>query len=108
MHVGHDHQVYEFDPCSDNYVNTYLNLPEVQAALHARPTQWSACSDVIGWTDSPVTVLPIIQELIATGIRLWVYSGDVDSVVAVTTTRLAINTMNLKTTTANSYLAKHL
>ncbi|KAL6137224.1 hypothetical protein ACLB2K_062516 [Fragaria x ananassa] len=61
--------VYKFDPCSDNYVNTYLNLPEVQAALHATPTQWSACS------------------------------GDVDSVVAVTTTRLAINTMNLKTTT---------
>ena len=30
---------------------------------------------------------------------LFVYSGDVDSVVAVTTTRLAINTMNLKTTT---------
>ncbi|KAL6140473.1 hypothetical protein ACLB2K_058774 [Fragaria x ananassa] len=90
--------VYEFDPCSDDYVNTYLNLPEVQAALHARPTRWSACGHV-GWTDSPDTVLPIIQELIASGIRLWVYSGDVDSVVAVTTTRLAINTMNLKTTT---------
>lgn len=36
-------QVYEFDPCSDNYVNTYLNLEEVQAALHVKPTQWSAC-----------------------------------------------------------------
>jgi len=90
--------VYEFDPCSDNYVNTYLNLEEVQAALHVKPTQWSACGDV-GWTDSPMTILPTIQELIASGIRLWIYSGDVDSVVAVTTTRYAINTLNLETQT---------
>jgi len=90
--------VYEFDPCSDNYVNTYLNLPEVQAALHARPTQWSACGNV-GYTDRARTVLPIIQDLIASGIRVWIYSGDVDSVVAVTTTRYAINTLNLKTKT---------
>ncbi|CAN6539961.1 unnamed protein product [Malus baccata var. baccata] len=35
--------VDDFDPCSDNYVETYLNLPEVQAALRVIPTEWSAC-----------------------------------------------------------------
>lgn len=33
----------DFDPCSDNYVEAYLNLAEVQSALHARPTKWTAC-----------------------------------------------------------------
>ncbi|KAM5565635.1 serine carboxypeptidase 1-like [Rosa sericea] len=33
-----------FDPCSDYYVDAYLNLKEVQAALHVKPTNWSACS----------------------------------------------------------------
>lgn len=36
-------QVFEFDPCSDEYVEAYLNLAEVQAALHVKPTQWTAC-----------------------------------------------------------------
>lgn len=33
------------------------------------------CSDILGdyWTDSPVTVLPIYQELIAAGLRIWVF-----------------------------------
>jgi serine carboxypeptidase-like clade 2 len=33
----------DFDPCSDFYGNAYLNRPEVQKALHAKPTNWSHC-----------------------------------------------------------------
>lgn len=36
-------QVKDIDPCSDTYVNSYLNLAEVQRALHVIPTTWSAC-----------------------------------------------------------------
>ncbi|GAB2274491.1 hypothetical protein Dimus_009261 [Dionaea muscipula] len=86
--------VDNYDPCSDNYVNAYLNKPNVQAALNARPTNWSTCSN-FNWTDSPDTVLPIIQTLIANNIRTWIYSGDVDSVVPVTSTRYSINTLKL-------------
>ncbi|RYR79999.1 hypothetical protein Ahy_A01g004784 isoform F [Arachis hypogaea] len=57
--------VYNFDPCSDVYVQAYLNRPEVQEALHAKPTQWSHCS------------------------------GDVDSRVSVTATRYALNVLKL-------------
>ncbi|PRQ27611.1 putative carboxypeptidase D [Rosa chinensis] len=62
-------QVNDFDPCSNNYVQTYLNLKEVQAALHVNPT---VCGQT-EWMGSPMTVLPTIQELIGSGISLWLY-----------------------------------
>ncbi|KAL9682167.1 hypothetical protein QQ045_013960 [Rhodiola kirilowii] len=87
--------VHDFDPCSEDYISTYLNLPEVQKALHVKnATKWEACGGV-GWTDSPSTVLPTIKELIASGLRVWIYSGDTDGRVPVTSSRYAITTMNL-------------
>ncbi|XP_062100195.1 serine carboxypeptidase 1-like [Humulus lupulus] len=86
--------VNEFDPCSDSYVRTYLNRRDVQKALHAKPKRWSSCG-AVGWTDSPNTILPIIEQLIAKGIRLWVYSGDIDARVPVTSSRYSINTLKL-------------
>ncbi|KAG6486299.1 hypothetical protein ZIOFF_054869 [Zingiber officinale] len=68
-----------FDPCTSNYVEAYLNNHEVQKALHANVTKlnytWSACSQVIpGWSDRPFTMLPIIHELLSNGIRVLKYS----------------------------------
>jgi len=90
-----------YDPCIENYAEIYYNRPDVQAALHANtthiPYSWTGCSLSIfnSWTDSAFSVLPIYKELIAAGLRIWVYSGDVDSVVPVTGTRLAINQLSL-------------
>lgn len=86
--------VEDFDPCSDNYVQSYLNSSDVQKALHARNTAWAACAN-IGWTDSPSTILPTIKQLIDSGLRVWVYSGDVDAVVPITSSRYSINTFKL-------------
>ncbi|PIA46402.1 hypothetical protein AQUCO_01500143v1, partial [Aquilegia coerulea] len=62
--------VYEFDPCTDNYVTSYLNLPEVLTAFHANHTiSWSTCS------------------------------GDTDGRVPVTSSRYSINTFKLPTKT---------
>ncbi|XP_016463740.2 serine carboxypeptidase 1-like [Nicotiana tabacum] len=84
-----------FDPCSADYVDNYLNTVEVQKALNVRdiPQSWGSCNDYIhgSWQDSPDTVLPIFQELMQSGIRVWIYSGDVDHIVSVTTSRYAIN-----------------
>ncbi|WMV12936.1 hypothetical protein MTR67_006321 [Solanum verrucosum] len=82
-----------FDPCSDNYVNSYLNSAEVQKALNVRriPYSWAPCASHLHWKDSPYTVLPVFQELMQSGIRVWIYSGDTDSVLPVTTTRYDIN-----------------
>ncbi|XP_058223490.1 serine carboxypeptidase 1-like isoform X1 [Rhododendron vialii] len=86
--------VNNFDPCSNIYVASYLNLPEVQKALHTRNTTWSPCSN-IGWTDRPSTILPTIKQLIDSGLRLWVYSGDNDGRIPVTASRYSINTLKL-------------
>ncbi|XAR52383.1 Carboxypeptidase D [Bertholletia excelsa] len=70
-----------YDPCTERYSQVYFNHPEVQQALHANVTginyPWKTCSDIVGnfWGDSPLSVLPIYQELIAAGLRIWVYSG---------------------------------
>ncbi|MBA0674672.1 hypothetical protein Goari_016255, partial [Gossypium aridum] len=88
--------VNNFDPCSTNYMSSYLNRAEVQTALHAKVSTWDLCSDSIdSWIDSPATVLPIIKNLMTSGLQIWLYSGDVDSVVPITSTRYAIQKLKL-------------
>ncbi|CAA7389447.1 unnamed protein product [Spirodela intermedia] len=92
-----------YDPCTERYSEAYYNRPEVQRAFHANVTRlpypWETCSDTVGnyWTDSPRSMLPIYQELIAAGLRIWVFSGDTDSVVPVTATRYSIGALKLPT-----------
>ncbi|MFS7957727.1 putative carboxypeptidase D [Helianthus anomalus] len=92
-----------YDPCTEKYANMYFNLPEVQKAFHANTTKlsypWKTCGDIAGeyWTDSPLSVLPIYKELIAAGLRVWVFSGDTDAVVPLTATRYSIDALNLST-----------
>lgn len=92
-----------YDPCTEKYSTEYFNLPEVQKALHANITKlsypWKTCSDILGgyWGDSPLSMLPIYKELIAAGLRVWVFSGDTDSVVPITATRYSIDALNLST-----------
>uniref|UniRef100_A0A5B7BVI0 Carboxypeptidase n=1 Tax=Davidia involucrata TaxID=16924 RepID=A0A5B7BVI0_DAVIN len=90
-----------YDPCTEDYVEKYFNREDVQRALHANVTKlsypYALCSDVIRkWNDSPDTVLPIIQKLLNAGLRVWVYSGDTDGRVPVTSTRYSIKEMGLK------------
>ncbi|KAK6933925.1 Peptidase S10, serine carboxypeptidase [Dillenia turbinata] len=96
--------IMNFDPCSDNYVIAYMNSPNVQVALHANVTRlsydWQPCSDVImGWEDSPSTVIPLLREFMANGLRVWIFSGDIDGRIPVTSTMYSINEMNLSVKT---------
>ncbi|MED6218807.1 Serine carboxypeptidase 24 [Stylosanthes scabra] len=99
------HMISGYDPCTENYAEKYYNLPQVQKAMHANvtniPYKWTACSDVLlkNWKDSEFSILPIYKELIAAGLRIWVFSGDTDSVVPVTATRFSLNHLNLSITT---------
>ncbi|KAK8639821.1 hypothetical protein V6N13_138188 [Hibiscus sabdariffa] len=92
--------VANFDPCSDYYVYAYLNRADVQEAMHANVTKldhdWEPCSDIIRrWRDSPSTVIPLLQELMANGLGVWIFSGDTDGRVPVTSTKYSIRTMKL-------------
>ncbi|KAB1225987.1 Serine carboxypeptidase 24 [Morella rubra] len=90
-----------YDPCTENYAEKYYNRPEVQKAMHANvtgiPYKWTACSDALikNWNDSEPSMLPTYKELIAAGLRIWVFSGDTDSVVPVTATRFSLSHLNL-------------
>nr|AFK43035.1 unknown [Medicago truncatula] len=92
-----------YDPCTERHSDVYFNCPEVQKALHANvtgiPYIWKTCSDIVGnyWTDSPLSMLPIYHELINAGLRIWVFSGDTDSVVPLTATRYSIDALKLPT-----------
>ncbi|XP_030532237.1 serine carboxypeptidase-like 40 [Rhodamnia argentea] len=94
--------IMDLDPCGDNYVYAYMNREDVQEALHANVTKldhdWSGCSSVIRtWGDSPYTVLPLLQEFMSNGLRVWVFSGDTDGRVPVTSTRRSLSKMSLPT-----------
>ncbi|KAL9260102.1 Serine carboxypeptidase-like 27-like protein [Drosera capensis] len=94
-----------YDPCTERHSKTYFNRPEVQKALHANTTgisyPWDTCSNIVGnyWGDSPESMLPIYRELIAAGVRIWVFSGDTDSVVPLTASRYSIDALKLPTIT---------
>ncbi|XP_059635963.1 serine carboxypeptidase II-2 [Cornus florida] len=93
----------KYDPCTEKHSVMYFNLPEVQNALHVypggAPSKWDTCSDVVGlnWKDSPKSVLNIYRELIRSGLRIWIFSGDTDAVIPVTSTRYSIKALRLPT-----------
>ncbi|KAK9130318.1 hypothetical protein Sjap_010805 [Stephania japonica] len=90
-----------YDPCSKNYAAAYFNIPEVQKALHVdpevEPQKWEICNRLIfnTWKDSASSVLDVYFELIRGGLRIWIYSGDADTVIPVTSTRYNVDTLNL-------------
>ncbi|KAK2989540.1 hypothetical protein RJ640_016664, partial [Escallonia rubra] len=107
---GSTGSVDNIDPCYGLYVITYLNTAEVQTAFHAKLTEWGGCT-TYNWTDAPTTILPVIQNLIASDIRVWVFRqafnrpscyihGDVDGRVPVTSTKYSLNWLNLPIETA--------
>ncbi|KAL4038992.1 hypothetical protein IC575_002634 [Cucumis melo] len=92
--------VLNYDPCTDYYTYAYLNRADVQKAMHANVTKlsydWEPCSDVMqGWSDSASTVVPLLREFMASGLRVWVFSGDFDGRVPITSTKYSIDSMKL-------------
>ncbi|XP_010530237.1 PREDICTED: serine carboxypeptidase-like 42 [Tarenaya hassleriana] len=75
------------DVCMTYERRFYFNLPEVQAALHANRTRlpypWSMCSRHLNYsdTDGNLNMLPILKRILQNKIRVWIFSGDQDSVV---------------------------
>ncbi|GER55335.1 serine carboxypeptidase-like protein [Striga asiatica] len=61
------------------------------------PGQVAGMSDAIEkWKDAPFSILPILRQLIAAGLRIWVYSGDTDGRVPVTATRYSLRKLGLR------------
>ncbi|CAD6256178.1 unnamed protein product [Miscanthus lutarioriparius] len=91
-----------YDPCTAFYSTKYLNLPQVQTAMHANVSgiidyPWVLCSDPLyyNWTDTPASMLPIYKELIGAGLKVWVFSGDTDTAVPLSGTRRSLAALGL-------------
>ncbi|KAK1263250.1 Serine carboxypeptidase II-3 [Acorus gramineus] len=92
--------IHDFGPCSDSYVHDYLNCRRVQKALHANvmglTDEWKHCRHGLNsYGYKPPSILPNIRSIISSGIPVWLYSGDMDSVVPVSSTRYSINKLRL-------------
>ncbi|KAL5650966.1 hypothetical protein ACJX0J_036424, partial [Zea mays] len=95
----------QYDPCTEKHSTVYFNLAEVQKALHVNTvigkSKWETCSEAVNthWGDCERSVLHIYHELIQYGLRIWVFSGDTDAVIPVTSTRYSIDALKLPTIT---------
>jgi len=80
---GHEN----YDPCIFTYMVSYLNIREVQAAIHARvDTKWSGFAD-LQYSDDSVhrNTIPLFEEFLSNPRsqkwRKLIYSGDFDAAV---------------------------
>ncbi|KAL5217350.1 hypothetical protein ABZP36_018034 [Zizania latifolia] len=90
------------DPCAQYFVEAYLNQPQVQKVIHANTElkyPWTRCRYIYNLTsfgDSPKTMLPYIKALTSSGIRIWIFSGDLDAMVPVTATKQSMEKLKLR------------
>lgn len=86
----------EIDVCVEDKTTKYLNRKDVQKALHAQLigiTRWAVCSVVLKYDmqNLEVPTIHVLGKLVKSGIRVLVYSGDQDSVIPLTGTRILVN-----------------
>ncbi|XP_011036159.1 PREDICTED: serine carboxypeptidase-like 45 isoform X1 [Populus euphratica] len=95
------------DVCVEDETVNYLNRPDVQMALHARLVgvrRWAVCSNILDYEllDLEIPTITIVGRLIKAGIPVLVYSGDQDSVIPLTGSRILVHRLSeelgLKTT----------
>eukprot|EP00890_Picochlorum_soloecismus_P004864 jgi/Picsp_1/5379/NSC_02740-R1_protein len=98
----HGNRQSPYDPCIDNKVELYLNRKEVQIALHANttgdiPGPWKSCTDNLYYSKQDVmeSMIPLYEELLQSGIRILIYSGDIDAILPITGTRRWLDDLNL-------------
>lgn len=85
------------DPCLGERILDYLNKPQVQKALHANttglPFPWGFCLGPLEYQKEnlDMNLIPLVAYLIKQGIPVMLFSGDQDSVIPLTQTRIIAN-----------------
>jgi len=86
-------------PCIDSSrAASWINQDSVRTAIHALPISqlnWTICSGAINYTEQYSTVIPIHEQLLENGYRLFIYSGDVDMCVPNTGTEAWTSSLGL-------------
>ncbi|XP_030512136.2 serine carboxypeptidase 24-like [Rhodamnia argentea] len=90
--------------CLEADTQKYLKRKDVQERFHVDtvyiPLNYTLCSEPqvkIRYTrsDREVSVLPVLKELIDTGLQIWIYSGTTDAAVPLQMTRRNIAALKL-------------
>ncbi|GLJ42539.1 hypothetical protein SUGI_0881950 [Cryptomeria japonica] len=97
--------------CSGDIIDTYLNTYDVQNVIHASRSNdtysWSSCYGPLNYDQSNrgINIIPILTELLNSGLPIMLFSGDQDSVVPFTATRTIANILakQSKLFTINEY-----
>ncbi|XP_021299771.1 serine carboxypeptidase-like 46 isoform X2 [Herrania umbratica] len=86
------------DPCIEDRIHKYLNKPEVQEALHANtthlPYRWEFCTGtdlVYERKNLETNIIPLLLNLLRSGIPILLYNGDQDAKIPLTQTRIIAN-----------------
>lgn len=73
-------------PAPPSALRSYMNLPEVQKALHVKTTAWEECSSSINYSgdmpDERKEIYPTLTQ--KAGYQVLIYNGDADACVPVT------------------------
>jgi len=81
--------------CIDDWVASYLNESKVQTAIHAQPTAWEECGGP-DYDFSTESMIPLYQTFMTnTKWKIWVYSGDADTVLNFIATEAWILNQNM-------------
>ncbi|XP_050157594.1 serine carboxypeptidase-like 45 [Malus sylvestris] len=85
----------KIDVCIEDETVSYLNRPDVQEVLHARVTNWTTFSNRVviqyDMKNLETPMLPVLGDLVKSGIRVLIYSGDQDSIIPLTSTQTLVN-----------------
>ncbi|KAL5742242.1 hypothetical protein ACOSP7_028974 [Xanthoceras sorbifolium] len=87
------------DPCLADRIFSYLSNPQVQKAFHANTTHlpfpWNFCRGPLVYQEDnlDMNIIPIISNLIMEGIPILLFSGDQDTKIPLTQTRIIANNL---------------
>ncbi|KVH92689.1 Peptidase S10, serine carboxypeptidase [Cynara cardunculus var. scolymus] len=99
------------DPCLKSRIFTYLNRHDVQKALYANttdlPGHWDFCLGPLVYQEEnlEINIIPLVSNLLKAGLPIWLYSGDQDSKIPLTQTRIIVNNIakEINLTTLTKY-----
>ncbi|KAL5724992.1 hypothetical protein ACHQM5_008189 [Ranunculus cassubicifolius] len=99
------------DPCLEDRIFMYLNRPDVQKALNANTTNlphyWDYCVGPLQYKEDnlDMDIIPVVAGLIESGVPVMLYSGDQDTKIPLTQTRIIANMLakNLNLTAFTKY-----
>jgi len=81
--------------CIDDWVQNYLDESSVQTSIHAQSTQWVDCGGP-EYDFSTESMIPLYRMFMAnTDWKIWVYSGDADTVLNFIATEAWILNQNM-------------